>query len=571
MIKTILFVDDEPPILNSLKRVFRKSPHKTIFTTDTAEALEIVRTQAISVLVSDYSMPSMTGAELLAQAKHIRPEMTRIILSGNNDQEATIQAINKGSASKFLSKPWNNQNLISEIELAIARWESSQYVDKSKELLNQAAFYNCVNGLVDDMDDKKIAFVCFGIEDYEQLKMRCGIDRLKEVLVDLVPELSAQLPNTKTALMDDHYFCAFIDTRETDQTTDIKDTITNMLSLFDAFFYYDDQKIEFNWQTGYVFTENSERTNAELIERAMMAYKEAKSNSEENLVCFSKEMFEADLKKVRFEKNLNSALDNNEFLLHYQPKINVLDNTMRGAEALIRWNNQELGMVSPLDFIPLAENNKLINDIGQWVLNEAAKQWVNWYGDASSGVRSAISVNVSPVQLRDTSFIIKVEKCLMASGIDPANLELEITENIVIENTESAISTLKEIKKLGLKIAIDDFGTGYSSLSYLNKLPLDVMKIDRSFVKEMHESKEKADLVRNMITLGHDLGLEIVAEGVEDEQQLEVLREMKCDVIQGYFYSPPVDAQKFSELISRYPAPVQSEQSAMDTKAVGFQ
>jgi len=224
---------------------------------------------------------------------------------------------------------------------------------------------------------------------------------------------------------------------------------------------------------------------------------------------------------------------------------------LHGAEALLRWNNPTLGFVSPLDFIPVAEENDLISEIGHWVMETASYQWNDWFKGQKTDVR--ISVNVSPRQLWDRQFVEQVSQVLVSTKIDPSVLELEITESVMMQDIETAISVLHEIKSLGVKTSIDDFGTGYSSLNYLHRLPLDVLKIDRSFVLPLEERKESQSLVKNLIVLGQDLNMEIVAEGVENEAQLDLLLNMGCDVIQGYYYSPPITTDEFTALMKTYP------------------
>jgi len=541
MEKVILFVDDEVAILNAIKRVFRKSAHTVLFASSGEEALNIIQSTPVSVLVSDYSMPDTTGADLLAKAKVIRPGMVRIILSGNNDQEATINSINQGGASRFLTKPWEDRFLLDEIEKALTEWESDQYICSTKKILNQSGILDLIDAGLSAEDSEEVIVASIGIKDFEKLKDNIGVSDIALFLTDLAPAVDALGQGNSLAIMNDQNFCMTIQCAS--ESNNSKQLITDLLDSFSNEYMVRDQKVSISYDVGYVLTNRSTQSSSELIGNANTALKLAKSLDSDEIVMFDKGMDERKNKHFILEINLNEALEKQEFFLNYQPKINLSDGSLHGAEALIRWNSSELGVVPPFDFIPLAEQSRLIYDIGEWVMRDAFTQWADWFSKLPAS--PVISINVSPKQLNERSFINRVEKCISTVNISPEYLELEITENLAVDNLDSTIAVLKEIKQLGLKISIDDFGTGYSSLSYLNKLPADIIKIDRSFIMPMLESSENSELVNNLIRLGHDMGMQIVAEGVEDEQQLNVLREFGCDVIQGYYFSPPVSAEDF--------------------------
>jgi len=541
MDKTILFVDDESAILNSIKRVFRKSSH-TILTANSGEdALEIIRTTPVSVLVSDYSMPGLTGAMLLAEAKSIRPETVRIILSGNNDQTATIESLNTGGASRFLTKPWDETELINEVESALNEWESSQYAFLPKKLLNPNSIINSINDVIESESWINAILVCIGLSDIEQIKHSTGVDGITGFLTDLSPSNDALGRDVKLALTDDHHFCALIKPR--DDIENAQQLITSVLEHFPVNHFLNDQKVPTSFDIGYTVVNDPNKTANDLLGNAYTALQQAKSEDSAEMVLYTERMGAQKFRRLIVESNLSDALANQEFVLHYQPKINLTDGSLYGAEALIRWDNSLLGLVPPFDFIPLAETSRLIYDIGQWVMADAFHQWGEWYRDTTNA--PVISVNVSPKQLKEPGFIKRVESVLSNIALNTEFLEIEITENLMVDNLDTTVAVLNDVKQLGLKISIDDFGTGYSSLSYLNRLPADIIKIDRSFIFPMLESKANTELVNNLIKLGHDVGMQIVAEGVENEDQLLLLRDFGCDVIQGYYYSPPIPASDF--------------------------
>ena len=258
-------------------------------------------------------------------------------------------------------------------------------------------------------------------------------------------------------------------------------------------------------------------------------------------------------KRMRIQTDLHTALKNDEFLLHYQPQIRLCDGRIIGIEALIRWKNGNGQMLPPSEFIPIAEKSGLIIQIGQWVLREACRQLAVWHQQGYT--HQVVAVNLSSQQFRHGNIVETISAALHEFGLPPKCLELELTESLLIQDTESVISTLHMLKQVGVKLAIDDFGTGYSSLSYLKQLSVDKLKIDKSFIRDLHQDKDSAEIVRAIIQLGHILQLTVVAEGVETEQQLSFLSQCQCDQIQGYLFSRPLGAENIPDLLSRTGGP----------------
>jgi EAL domain-containing protein (putative c-di-GMP-specific phosphodiesterase class I) len=244
---------------------------------------------------------------------------------------------------------------------------------------------------------------------------------------------------------------------------------------------------------------------------------------------------------------LRYALGRNEFVLHYQPKINLQTGQITGMEALIRWKHAQRGMVSPAQFVPIAEECGLILPIGRWVLLQACKQSRAW-SDAGIGVVS-VAINVSAAEFQDKDFLSGVRTALIATGVEPANLELEMTESALMVDAESTLGTLAALKAMGVQLAIDDFGTGYSSFTYLRRFPVDALKLDQSFVQEITSDPGDASIVSAMIDIGKSVHLRVIAEGVETREQLEFLQRHGCTEGQGYYFSRPAPADQASKLL----------------------
>lgn len=279
-----------------------------------------------------------------------------------------------------------------------------------------------------------------------------------------------------------------------------------------------------------------------LFRNAEAALNKAKTSNERYLF-YNQAMNARVAENLGLENQLRLALEQNQFVLHYQPKVNLVSGKLVGVEALIRWNDPRTGLVPPDRFIPILEETGLIHEVGCWVLHQAIDAYLRWHSAGLPVVR--IAVNVSPMQLRHHDFIAEIEQAIGIAPHAAAGLELEITESLIMENIPLSISTLQAIRALGVSIAIDDFGTGFSSLGYLARLPVDTLKIDRSFVIGMTDGPDGLALVSSIINMAHALKLKVVAEGVETEEQSRLLHSLECDEIQGFLFSKPVPEAVF--------------------------
>jgi EAL domain-containing protein (putative c-di-GMP-specific phosphodiesterase class I) len=252
--------------------------------------------------------------------------------------------------------------------------------------------------------------------------------------------------------------------------------------------------------------------------------------------------------RLDLENDLRRALPMNQFEVHYQPKSDVASGRVNSVEALLRWRHPTRGLVSPSEFIPLAEENGLILSIGGWVLREACRQARGWQRMGLPFLR--VAVNVSPVQFRQSNFLQAVRTALLDFDLEPQYLEIELTETTVMDNAESSVQILEELSRMGVVVSIDDFGTGYSSMSYLRRFPIDKLKIDRSFVRDLATSRTDESIVRAIISLAHSVGLEVVAEGVETEEQLSCVRVLGCDQWQGFYCCEPQTTDVFGLMLA---------------------
>lgn len=322
-----------------------------------------------------------------------------------------------------------------------------------------------------------------------------------------------------------------------------------LLSAVTTPMFLDDSELNVSCSIGIsIFPDDSESTDI-LLRNADTAMYRAKEAGKNNYQCFTSDMNAAVQRRVDLGNRLRGALSRSEFSLQYQPQVDLEAGTIIGVEALLRWDSEGLGAVSPAEFIPVAEDTGLILPIGRWVLHEACSQAVSWY--RQFGFYVSVAVNLSARQFRDGDIVAEIENALMVTGLPPALLELELTESLLVRDPSRVAETLRSLKTLGVTIAIDDFGTGYSSLSYLKQFPLDYLKIDRSFVADVPGDRNDEAIVRSIIALSHSLGLKVIAEGVETREQMNFLHSQGCNEIQGYLVSRPKRVADMLDFLGR--------------------
>jgi EAL domain-containing protein (putative c-di-GMP-specific phosphodiesterase class I) len=273
----------------------------------------------------------------------------------------------------------------------------------------------------------------------------------------------------------------------------------------------------------------------------------AKNSGRNTLRFFDPKMQFAIAARAELERELRAALEQNQFTLFYQVQVDG-NNQALGAEILLRWQHPQRGLISPIHFIPLAEEAGLILEIGKWVLDSTCMQIKAWEQDPQKN-KLKLSVNVSAKQFYQTNFVREVESAIARHQITPSLLNLELTESMLLDDSETTITSMNQLKKIGVRFELDDFGTGYSSLQYLKRLPLYQLKIDQSFVRDLTEDANDRALVTTIITMAHNLGLKVIAEGVETAEQLQFLKENNCDHYQGYYFSKPVPIAEFEALL----------------------
>jgi predicted signal transduction protein with EAL and GGDEF domain len=324
-------------------------------------------------------------------------------------------------------------------------------------------------------------------------------------------------------------------------------TAEKILQALRAPYHIDQHELHITGSIGIVSFPGDGEDAETLMKKADVAMYHAKDCGRDNYQFFSPEMNIHTIERQSITGSLRHAIERREFLLYYQPRVNLATGAIIGVEALLRWHHPERGFVSPAKFIAIAEECGLIVPIGRWVLHEACRQARAW--QVAGLPPTCVAINISSAELRDRGFVANLRAVLRETGLDPRYLELELTETVLMEDSRSAAEVLAELKAIGVQLALDDFGTGYSSLSYLKRFPIDTLKIDQSFVRDLKTDTDDAGIVTAVIGMGKSLHMRVVAEGVETRAQLEFLQERNCPQGQGFYFSRPVPATEFGRLL----------------------
>ena len=495
-------------------------------------------------------------------------------------KEKTLSQIQKTFASKKIEIKSDFPMICRNGKKIIVHWERSLIAnkdDKKGSLLlmgNHKSYENSVHDRLEylanydsltDLPNKNLLYdrlstainkaarlnqnmitVFINLDNFKSINHTLGYAKGDELLKEVAQRLQSELRDYDTVarFSGDEFVILFENIEDELLAAGMAQRISK---LFEKPFYINTSELSVKIDMGISFFPSDGNDPKTLIKNANMAMLRAKEDKKRNLHFFKAQIHEEISRRMKMESYMRKAIKNREFFVEYQPLVESSTQKIIGAEALVRWNHPELKIIPPLDFIPVAEDTGMILEIGEIVLETAIRQMEQWHKKGYENLK--ISVNISAVQLLQSNLEKTIDDIIKSTGFDPNSLQLELTESTLMQNIDLASTLLHNFKAKNIKIAIDDFGTGYSSLSYLKKLPIDSLKIDQSFIRNIETDKSDKIIVDTVIAMGHSLGMEVVAEGIEDEVQKNYLQDRKCDILQGYFFGKSLSKDDFEALL----------------------
>ncbi len=531
--------------------------------------------QSWDIVLADYSMPQFSAIAALELLKEHDLDLPFVIVSGKIGEDTAVAAMKAGAhdylvKSKLsrlipaVERELREAILREEYRAAQKRLRYLAFYDKLTDLPNRTLFFEHLSREIARQQEQKKA-------DYQSLNGRTpsnilavfllSIDRFRNIKHSLGYEVSEQLLISVARRLEEYISEDGFNLVARIGEDEFALLITNVISTQDIMnraeqLYrqlikpFKSTPVCFTVSIGIALNRGNNQTPAQLLQSADTAMQYAKVNFVKTSVLFTEKMRSKAVEKLRLENDLQKAIDNKQLYLNYQPIVSLDTGKINCFEALVRWKHSSLGSIPPDKFIPICEETGQIIALGQWVLQQACYQLVAWQKLFAADSPLTMSINLSRIQIYHPELIPQIDGLLESLNLKGEDLKLEITESTLMENTSAVTKILKQLKKRDIKLCLDDFGTGYSSLSYLRYLPVDTVKIDRSFIGSQINSTNY-DIIKAIINLAHSLGLDVVAEGIETEAQLEILRSLGCEHGQGYFFAYPLNSEDVLNLVQR--------------------
>jgi diguanylate cyclase (GGDEF)-like protein len=519
--------------------------------------LEFLASAPPAVVLLDLSLPDSLGLATFARVYAHSPAVPIIVLTGNDDRTVALSAVKSGAQDYLVKGRLDRELLLRSMQYSIER-------KRYQVELERQANYDALTGLPNrnllhdrlrqavraQRRPRAMAVVFIDLDNFKLVNDSLGHGAGDQLLRKTAERLRAVVREGDTvARLGGDEFVVILNEHASEEMT--FRTMQRIAAGVSQPMTIEGHELIVTCSAGVsMFPQDGPDVDT-LLRNADTAMYRAKDHGRNNVQFYTSDMNQRISERVALENALRRAIERQELLLHYQPKIDLKTGAIAGAEALLRWRHPEWGLLRPERFIALAEETGLIVGIGEWVMRETCRQTRAWLDRGLAP--GLVSVNLSARQFREEGLVRRVSRILEDSGIDPRHIELELTESMVMHNVSGAIATLHGLKSLGVALSVDDFGTGYSSLAYLKDFPIDTLKIDRSFVRDIGggEGADEGVIAQAVISLGHALHLKVIAEGVETESQVRFLRRHGCDEVQGFFYGEPVPPEGHGELLER--------------------
>jgi len=561
----VLVVDDDPMVRMLVTEALQQIGFAVEVAENGREALDFLEHCQPDVILLDVLMPEMDGFQTclalrtLPQGKHVP-----VLMMTGLDDIASIDHAFEVGATDFITKPLNYTILGHRVRYLLRTMQAFESVRKSKREIHHLAFYDALTNLPNRRlfgdrlqqavesarrNNHLMGILFIDVDNFKRINDSFGHTIGDKLLRTVARQLLACLRRSdavgrehdedyiSVARLGGDEFTVLLTRLE--KAEDAARVAKRIIDAVSVPFILGVEEIVVTPSIGIsVFPYDGDCVE-ELVKNADTAMFHAKENGKNNYQFYTNSMSATAFERLSMENALRKGLGNHEFEVYYQPKIALASNRAVGLEALVRWHHPDMGLVLPSEFIPLAEETGLIVPLGEWVLQTVCTQIKSWHGGAGLDVMR-VAVNLSACQFRQTMLSQQVKRILHETGIAPEWLELELTESVIMDDIQTSSTVLRQLKAMGVHISMDDFGTGYSSLSLLKRLPLDTLKIDRSFVRDITTDADDAAIVDAVISLAHSLRLRVIAEGVESGEQLDFLRSRGCDEVQGYLYSMPL-------------------------------
>jgi diguanylate cyclase (GGDEF)-like protein len=549
-VKQILLVEDNPAdafLVRELLSELRLEGYGISQVTSLSETLDAMRSTEIACVLLDLGLPDGNGLAVVERVLETRPEVPVVVLTGLADEQIATRAVHRGAQDYLIKHSVDGPLLARSVRYAIER-------KRLETELSHQALHDALTGLPNrvlfldrlrvalaksERRDSTVAVLFLDLDNFKLINDSLGHDAGDAVLKQVGLRLGDMMRegDTVARLGGDEFTILCDELTSLDQVAELAQRIGPALA---EPFEVNGRDVYVDASIGIALPGNGHDQPQDLLRNADAAMYKAKRNGRGRCEVFDSSMHAEMMERLEMERGLREALARSEFRLVFQPIVDFDDGRPSSFEALARWDHPEKGILDPETFIPLAEETGVIVPLGRWVLMEACLHAVGWNESGTGLERLGVSVNVSPRQIEDGDLLLDVRDALENSGLEPKLLTLELTESTLMHLKESAARKLRQVKELGVQVALDDFGTGYSSLSYLQRFPIDVVKVDRSFIQEIGDSHEKWAFARAIVALTRSLELRTVAEGVEFLEQAKELREMDCAFGQGFLFSRPM-------------------------------